>query len=224
MRVLAVDTALSACSVAVVETAEADALAHVSSIAMARGHAEALMPEVARVLEAAGGLEGIERVAVTVGPGSFTGLRVGLACARAIGLGAKIPVVGVTTLSALAAPWLALGDGATPVAVAIDARHERVFFQAFSADGRPLVTARLIEARDAARALGDGAAILVGSGAALVAAHAPPSARMVAGDAPDPLWVARLGAACDAPTSAPKPLYLKAADAHPQTQGRIARR
>ncbi|MFL1876831.1 tRNA (adenosine(37)-N6)-threonylcarbamoyltransferase complex dimerization subunit type 1 TsaB, partial [Hansschlegelia beijingensis] len=77
MRVLAIDTALGACSAAVVDTASG--AAHVASLAMERGHAEALMPEVKRVLDAAGGLAGVERVVVTVGPGSFTGLRVGLA-------------------------------------------------------------------------------------------------------------------------------------------------
>ncbi|WP_020179567.1 tRNA (adenosine(37)-N6)-threonylcarbamoyltransferase complex dimerization subunit type 1 TsaB [Methylopila sp. M107] len=225
MRVLAIDTALGACSVAVVDTDDDGAATHAVSRAMARGHAEALMPEVARALEAAGGLAAIERIAVTVGPGSFTGLRVGLACARALGLGARIPVVGVSTLSALVAPLL-IGDAAAPVAAAIDARHGRVFFQAFAPDGRPLVSARLVEARDAARAVGGGPALVVGSGAdEVVAAARDPSIRRADAslDAPDPVWVARLGAACDPADAPPRPVYLKAADAHPQTRGRIAR-
>lgn len=225
MRVLAIDTALGACSVAVVETEDDRARPHVSSLAMARGHAEALMPEVARVVAAAGGFAGIERIAVTVGPGSFTGLRVGLAAARAIGLGAKIPVAGVSTLAALAAPLLDSGDDA--VAAAIDARHGRVFFQSFAPDGRSLVPARLVEARDAARAIGGGPAFVIGSGAALVLEAAEDeSIRLAPGghDAPDPIWVARLGAACDPLQSPPRPLYLKAADAHPQERGRIPRR
>ena len=226
MRVLAIDTALSACSVAVVDTDDDAGPAHVASILMARGHAEALMPEVARVLESAGGLSSIQRIAVTVGPGSFTGLRVGLSCARALALGAGIPIVGVTTLSALVAPLLVRDDGVSPVAAAIDARHGRVFFQAFAADGRPLVSARLVEARDAARAIGGGPAWVVGSGAeAVVAAAEDASIRRADPglDAPDPAWVARLGAACDPQGSPPRPLYLKAADAHPQERGRIAR-
>lgn len=225
MRVLAIDTALGACSAAVVDTAGGPS--HVVSLDMARGHAEALMPEVKRVLDAAGGLAAVERVVVTVGPGSFTGLRVGLACARAIGLGAGLPVVGVTTLSALAAPVLDGGDGATPVAAAIDARHGRVFFQAFGGDGRSLVSPRLIEAREAARALGEGPALVVGSGADLVIAAADdPSIRKAEArhEAPEPVWLARLGAACDPAEQPPRPLYLKAADAHPQQGGRIARR
>ncbi|MDR4308591.1 tRNA (adenosine(37)-N6)-threonylcarbamoyltransferase complex dimerization subunit type 1 TsaB [Chelatococcus sambhunathii] len=227
MRVLAIDTALGACSAAVIDTADDDAPAYVASLAMERGHAEALMPEVARVLEAAGGLKTIDRIAVTVGPGSFTGLRVGLACARALGLGAGIPVVGVTTLSALVAPLLVVDSGALPVAAAIDARHGRVFFQAFAPDGRPLVSARLVEARDAARAIGGGPALVVGSGAdAVVAAAQDATIRRAdpALDAPAPAWVARLGGASEPEASPPKPLYLKAADAHPQERGRIARR
>ncbi len=225
MRVLAIDTALGACSAAVVDTASG--AAHVASLPMERGHAEALVPEVKRVLDAAGGLAGVERIVVTVGPGSFTGLRVGLACARAIGLGADLPVVGVTTLSALAAPVLDGGDGGTPVAAAIDARHGRVFFQAFAGDGRSLVSPRLIDAREAARALGEGPALVVGSGADLViaAAQAPLIRKAHARhEAPEPVWVARLGAACDPADQPPRPLYLKAADAHPQQGGRIARR
>jgi tRNA threonylcarbamoyladenosine biosynthesis protein TsaB len=227
MRVLAIDTALGACSVAVVDTDDEGAALYAVSIEMARGHAEALMPEVARALDAAGGLARIERLAVTVGPGSFTGLRVGLAAARALGLGAGLPVAGVSTLVALAAPILDAGDGSVPVAAAIDARHGRAFFQCFAGDGRDLVSARLIEARDAARAMGGGPVLIVGSGADLVLAEADDPSIVKADaphHAPDIVWVARLGAAADPSAAPPRPLYLKAADAHPQTGGRIARR
>lgn len=225
MRVLAIDTALGAASAAVVET-DSGGAEHVFSLAMARGHAEALMPLVRDALLSAGGLATVERIAVTVGPGSFTGLRVGLACARAIALGTGRKLVGVTTLAALAAPVIDDGDGDV-VAAAIDARHGRVFFQPFGPDGRSLSPARLVSARDAARATGEGAALLVGSGADAVL-EAADGGRLRKADAahvaPDPIWLARLGAACDPQSSPPRPLYLKAADAHPQTGGRIPRR
>ena len=72
---------------------------------MVRGHAEALMPLIARVMDAAAlGFAELDRIAVTTGPGSFTGLRVGIAAARGIALAAGKPAVGLTTLAAFAAP------------------------------------------------------------------------------------------------------------------------
>jgi tRNA threonylcarbamoyl adenosine modification protein YeaZ len=82
VRVLAIDTALAACAVAVFETDGARMLAR-ESLAMARGHAEALLPLIARVMDEAGiEFSALDRIAVTIGPGSFTGLRVGIAAAR----------------------------------------------------------------------------------------------------------------------------------------------
>jgi tRNA threonylcarbamoyladenosine biosynthesis protein TsaB len=191
---------------------------------MARGHAEALMPMVADVVAASGGLSGIDRLAVTVGPGSFTGIRVGLAAARALALATGKPLVGLTTLVALAVPLLAADDG-TPAAVAIDARHDRVYFQMFGRGARSLVPARLVTARDAARAAGTGPVNLVGSGAALVVAAAERTGlAAVAGSAIDPVWLARLGAAASEPSEPPRPLYLRGVDAQPQGGGQVARR
>ena len=105
---------------------------------MVRGHAEALMPLIARVMDA-GRLDfaQLDRIAVTTGPGSFTGLRVGIAAARGIALAATKPVVGLSTLAAFAAPHIA-ADDTMPVAVAIDARHDHVYLQVFGAGGRTL--------------------------------------------------------------------------------------
>ena len=88
MRLLAIDTALEACSAAVLDTAGGGIVAQESQ-AMTRGHAEALMPLIQRVMKAARlDFSELDRIAVTVGPGSFTGLRVGIAAARGIGLAA----------------------------------------------------------------------------------------------------------------------------------------
>src|SRR5258707_1135110 len=95
MRVLAIDTALEACSTAMLDTAHADVAAY-ESLPMARGHAEALIPLIARVMHRAGlTFAELDRIAVTTGPGSFTGLRVGISAARGIGLAAAKPVVGL---------------------------------------------------------------------------------------------------------------------------------
>src|SRR5262245_26640828 len=106
MLILAIDTALDACAAAVLDTETARMAAHESQ-PMKRGHAEALMPLIGRVLGRSGfSFAALDRIAVTTGPGSFTGLRVGLSAARGIALAAKKPVVGLTTLSAYAAPLI----------------------------------------------------------------------------------------------------------------------
>src|ERR1700724_4063210 len=134
MRILAIDTALEACAAGIIEMP--DRVLAEESVAMARGHAEALMPLLARVMNrAALGFPDLDRIAVTVGPGSFTGLRVGIAAARGIALAAGKPAVGLSTLSAFAAPHLA-EDETVPVLAAIDARHEHVYLQVFAAGGR----------------------------------------------------------------------------------------
>src|SRR5438309_424265 len=142
MRVLAIDTALEACSAAVLDTERGGILAS-ESIPMLRGHAEALLPLVSRVMSEAG-LEfgALDRIAVTVGPGSFTGLRVGVSAARGIAVAAGKPAIGLSTLSALAAPHVAARSGDTIMA-AIDGRNEQIYFQVFAPSGATIVAPRL---------------------------------------------------------------------------------
>jgi tRNA threonylcarbamoyladenosine biosynthesis protein TsaB len=227
MRLLALDTALAACSAAVFDTDGARMLAS-ESVAMARGHAEALMPLVARVMDKAGiDFSALDRIAVTVGPGSFTGLRVGIAAARGIALVSGKPAVGISTLSAYAAPQIANEEGATIIA-AVDARHDHVYLQVFASAGRTLVSPRIATIREAVRAGLPGPARIVGSGAGLIAAQwpagEPPPLLVEAQDAPAIAWVARLGAAAPKTDVAPTPLYLRAPDARPQDAARLARR
>src|ERR1700732_4807021 len=123
MRVLAIDCALDACAAAVFDSDAGTILASQTRI-MVRGHAEALMPLIARVMdEAEVEFKELDRIAVTVGPGSFTGLRVGIAAARGIALAAAKPAVGLSTLAGFAAPHIA-ADDTTPVAAVVDARHD----------------------------------------------------------------------------------------------------
>ena len=224
MRILAIDTALSACAACVLESDAAEPLA-AESMGMDRGHAEALLPLIDRVVSrVAGGFSAVHRVAVVVGPGSYTGLRVGIAAARAIGLAARIPVVGTTTLSALLAGLI---DEGRLIAAAIDARHGRIYFQAIAPGGRAIMAPALISVREAVRLLGDGPASLVGSGAAALAAEARAAgvdANVRAGPTtPDIVWVARLGLAADPGQALPKPLYLGAPNAAPQDHAKVAR-
>jgi tRNA threonylcarbamoyl adenosine modification protein YeaZ len=226
MRVLAIDTALEACSAAVFDTA-AGILAS-ETLPMVRGHAEALIPLIARVMQNAGiDFDALGRVAVTIGPGSFTGLRVGIAAARGIALAITKPAVGLSTLSAYAAPYIS-ADDTTPVMAAIDARHEQVYLQMFGPSGRTLIAPRITTIREAARAASPGAIRIVGSGANLVAAayttRENKPAVVDARPAPDIAWVARLGAAAAENQAPPNPQYLRAPDAQPQDAASLPRR
>jgi len=227
MRVLAIDTALAACSAAVLDTAVGGIVASESQ-PMTRGHAEALMPLLARVMKQSGIAFGdIDRVVVTTGPGSFTGLRVGIAAARGIALAAGIPAVGVSTLSAYAAPYLGVDD-TSPVVAAIDARRDNVYLQVFAPGGRTLVAPRLTALSEAVRAASDIAACIVGSAAPAVAAGlaktAPAPVSVDARAAPDIAWVAQIGTVVPEGSSPPKPQYLRAPDAQPQNAAQLPRR
>jgi tRNA threonylcarbamoyladenosine biosynthesis protein TsaB len=189
------------------------------SQAMKRGHAEALMPLIARVMKESGiAFEALDRVASTTGPGSFTGLRVGLSAARGIALAAGKPVVGLTTLTAYAAPVVA-ENGEFPIISAIDARHDYVYFQVVSGNGSPLIkpqVAPIAEALDASRF---GTPHLVGNAARILAdrwlADTPPPLMIDPQPAPDIAWVAWLAAAVSPESSPAKPYYLRAPDAKP---------
>ncbi len=219
MLILAIDTALEACAAGVLDT-DAGKLIAQESQAMKRGHAEALMPLVARVIKVSGaGFAELDRVAVTTGPGSFTGLRVGLSAARGIALAAGKPVVGVTTLTAYAAPVVNKGDE-HPVISAIDARHGHVYLQVVAGNGSSLLWPRLASIEEALEAGRFGAPHLVGNAARILAERwptdAPPPVQIDARPAPEIAWVGWLGAAIS-PDSAPaRPYYLRAPDAKPQ--------
>jgi tRNA threonylcarbamoyladenosine biosynthesis protein TsaB len=218
MLILAIDTALDACAAAVLDTGTSRLIARESQ-PMKRGHAEALMPLIARVMKEAGlRFTALDRVAVTAGPGSFTGLRVGLSAARGIALAAGKAVVGLTTLSAYAAPVVS-ESGEQPVITAIDARHDHVYFQAVNGDGSGLVTPQVAPIAEVLAAWRFGPPRLVGNAAQILAdrwpADAPPPVKVDAQGAPDIAWVAWLGAAVN-PNAAPaRPFYLRAPDAKP---------
>src|SRR2546423_9697601 len=166
MRVLAIDTALGACAAAVLDS-QAGAILASESVGMLRGHAEAIMPMIARVMDAARcEFTDLDRIAVTVGPGSFTGLRVGIAAARGIALASGKPAIGLSTLSAFAAPHVAARSDRTIVA-AIDARNEQAYFHVFAPNGTTTVSPRLDRGRAAGRAV-------PGVAAGITRSRAPP--------------------------------------------------
>jgi tRNA threonylcarbamoyladenosine biosynthesis protein TsaB len=218
MRILAIDTALDACSAAIFDT-ERDRMLAMQSREIGRGHAELLIPLVDEVMKSAGAtFDAIDRIAVTVGPGSFTGLRVGLSAARGFALAAQKPAVGVSTLAALTAPLITENE-AVPVVAVIDAKHGNLYMQMVGAGGRVLIAPRAVKLREAVRAVALGPVRIVGNGAAMLAAHWPaksPVPLLVDPRvAPDILWVARIGAAANPERALPRPLYLRLPDAKP---------
>jgi tRNA threonylcarbamoyladenosine biosynthesis protein TsaB len=218
MLILAIDTALDACSAAVLDTAASKVIA-LESQPMKRGHAEALMPLIARVMKQSGiAFTALDRIAVTTGPGSFTGLRVGLSAARGIALAAEKPVVGVTTLTAYAAPVVA-ENGEHPIISVIDARHDHVYFQVVSGDGSPLVKPSVAPIAEAIEAAQLGAPHLVGNAASILADRWPaatmPPFKIDTQAAPDITWVAWVGAAVSPEAAPARPFYLRAPDAKP---------
>ena len=201
--ILALDTCLFACSAAVVHDGAVLA-ARVEP--MSRGHQERLAPLVAEVMAEAGGVgfDQLDRIAVTVGPGSFTGLRVGLAFAKGLSAALAIPAVGVGSLEALAQPY----EGR--VFAVLDAKRGQVYLQAF-ADGAAVSAPDALPIETAAARVAELAPdILVGTGVALLA-QMRPSARAIALDHADPAAIAALGAS-RSPVP-PRPLYLRAPDA-----------
>ncbi len=225
MKVLALDTATAACSVAV--WCGGGLRAHRFS-EMERGHAEALMPMVEAVMDEARLAYGdLDLVATTVGPGTFTGLRVGLAAARGLALAGDLPIAGVSTLEALAHGVGRERRAGRAVVAALDARRGEVYVQPFGADLAPLDSPRALAPETAAGALPPGPVVLVGDGAGLVAAALGRARDDVAvAEAPrlpDAAVVAELCAGRFAggalPRRPPSPLYLRPWGARPPQPG-----
>jgi tRNA threonylcarbamoyl adenosine modification protein YeaZ len=221
MRLLAIDTALEACSVAVVH---GDAEPVLLTETIGKGHAERLMPMIGEAMERAGlGFAELDRIAVTVGPGSFTGVRVGIAAARGLSLVHGTPLVGIGTLAVHAAEARSLVGNLSVLAV-IDARREELYGQPFSAAGIEREPARAAAARVLASSFEAGM-VLAGSGSDLLAA-ALTSQYSIAHrrSAPDIGTLLKLGAVAHQSAEPPCPVYLRPPDAKPQTTVRIARR
>lgn len=196
--VLAIDTAAPRLQLALLL---ADGRVDTSIDDIATGHAELIFARIQALLARHGvGYAHFDRVAVTTGPGSFTGLRIGLSAARGIGLAQKIPVVGVPSLFAIA-----LGQPrGVAKSVLLDARRGEAYVQNFATDGTALDAARLLPMEGARAAVQPGA-LLVESPFVDIAA------------------LARFGADADPARYPPEASYVRDADAKPQGAARIAR-
>jgi tRNA threonylcarbamoyladenosine biosynthesis protein TsaB len=225
MLILALDTASSLCAVCVFDTASGTVL-HDITEDLGTGHAVRLMPMIDEALQAAGAtLRDIGLLACSIGPGSFTGVRVGVAAARGLMQATGVAGRGVSTLQALAMDAVALAQG-RPVRVLIDARRACAHAQDFGPDGAPLNAPVLLALEDAS--LGEEGFALAGSGAALVTrdallGHASTGsvsafARLAA------LPVSQSGGLLPQTSLTISPLYLRGADAKRQEGFALARR
>lgn len=225
MNILAFDTCFGACSVAVgrglggpqPQTVDLDA-------PMLSGHAEHLMPMIADVMTRAGlSFTDLDRVAVTTGPGTFTGTRTGIAATRALALATGCATVGLSSLAVMAA---ACAASSTPLAVVVDARRGEVYLQTF-ANGAPLSEPEIVTIESAANAGPEGPITFAGSGAAAVAEVALRRGRSATAIEPDllPRAADMLAMAIRMPPSDTplRPLYLRPPDAKPQTANILTR-
>ena len=203
---LAIDTALADCQAALIA---ADGSVRAYSGGPSQGDAEAVVDHVSAVFADAGAdFSDVDRIAVTVGPGSFTGVRVGVAFAKGLSFARGIPAVGVTTLEAMAH---AVGG---TVMTAIDARHGAVF-ALLSVDG-PIKMKRM-EVDEALELAKDVGARIVGQAAAIEA--------LGEGDVVPGIELTSVAALAsgDGEGREPTPLYLAPVDAHPQAHKILAR-
>jgi tRNA threonylcarbamoyladenosine biosynthesis protein TsaB len=211
MNILAVDTALGACSVAVFAGDKAAARRFEP---MDRGHAEALAPMVEEAMSSAGiAFAALDRLGVTIGPGTFTGQRVGLAFMRGLRLALQCPLVGVTSLEVMACQ--AMEETGVALAAAVhDARDGALYFQLCRQEA-PVSEPLLLDFTDAVAriaAVGEPITLAGASSERLLESPIVCSQRIVRSSVvlPDALWVARLAKSRPVPSSVPAPLYLHA--------------
>lgn len=218
MNLLAIDTAASLCAACLLDT-ETDRELGRAAVDLGKGHAEHLMGVIDAALDTAGLAYGdLHMVAVCVGPGSFTGVRVGVAAARGLALALKIPAVGVSSLEALAAA--ARRDHPDDeILVLLDAGRGGIYAARYDAAGEESRPPALVTLAEAASMAGEGVAVLAGSGADAVLAAAGGIERKIVSRAAtaDIGYYARLAARRGLPGRPPSPLYLRGADAKPQT-------
>jgi len=206
LKILAVDTALGACSVAVLDGEKI--LAHHFE-EMARGHAEALAPMVEKSMGKAGiSFAALDRLAVTTGPGTFTGQRVGLAFMRGLKVALKKPLIGITTLEAMA-----FATGAERAAAIHDAKREEAYLLLWDKT-ETILPPTVMPFQEASKRIGAfGPCALCGTGAVQAKAALGAQFNLTEIRQPDALWVGKLAMTRPVSDLSPVPLYLRAPDA-----------
>ncbi len=222
MNLLAFDTSVGVCSVAIRKDEHVVARRHET---LSKGHAERIVPMIQSVLTEADVRYGeIDFIAVTVGPGTFTGIRIGLSAARGIALTTGVPVIGVPTLDVIAEGARALGslDKQSAITVFHDARRDELFCQVFPrvTDDSPS-SPSLITLVDALSIIPSGGATVVGSGVSRlkdrIVSERPDVTISDAPNSPDAVHLSSIGTALArrglTEKWPPEPLYIRAPDA-----------
>lgn len=244
MTLLAIDCAASLCAACVYDQARDTELGReVRDIG--KGHAEQLMDVIAKALAAGGkAYADLDRIAVSVGPGSFTGVRVGVSTARGLALALKIPAVGVTTLEAIAAEAVRMAENATSITddaghrtsdsgrvasdsvlAAIDAGRDGIYVAVYDRFGSVQYDPVIMTLEEAAGLASRERLALAGSAAGRIAAlMGEAEVTGFEGATADIAIYAQIAAGRGTPVERPKPLYLRAPDAKPQAGFVLPRR
>jgi tRNA threonylcarbamoyl adenosine modification protein YeaZ len=225
VNILAIDTCMQACSAAVM----AGGKIHYHYEEIGKGHAERLLPMVDKVMQEVGiSYRELAQVAVTNGPGTFTGVRIGVAAARGIMLAANIPAVAASSLHVMSAGYSLKYNPDIPVTVAVDARREQLYIQSFGKTGVPEGKPLILSVMQAVSTLPTKPCIIIGSGASILAE----AARQVdkeytafdIGIQPDASVLADMACKLELSGGVPCPLYLRPPDAKPQIGKTAARK
>jgi tRNA threonylcarbamoyl adenosine modification protein YeaZ len=213
--ILAIDTASTLCAACIYDT-EAGVEQSRSVIDIGKGHAEHLMAVVESTMKQAGvDYSGLGAVAVSVGPGSFTGVRVGVSAARGFAMALKIPAIGVTTLEAIAAEARER-FGARSVMSALDAGRDEINAAIYDELGMQVYGPSVTALSDAAELAREYSPVLAGSAAIAIAAEASDKFDMGLTLATADILIYAKLAALKGSGEKPKPIYLREADAKPQ--------
>ena len=222
MNILALDTSMGACSAALLRSETAGKRLIARREIMERGHAEALLPMVDEIMRESGAtFAGLDRIAATVGPGSFTGVRIAIAAARGFALVTQASLWGPDSLTVMAAEASAAyaGEGG-PFAVAVDARRDKLYVGIYSAEGERIEGPLLLSPEEAAERLPGYLKVAVGSGASSLILAAAARGLSIAPSLPDlqpsAAALAELALLARDCTDTLRPLYVRPADAKPQ--------
>ncbi|MBV2142150.1 tRNA (adenosine(37)-N6)-threonylcarbamoyltransferase complex dimerization subunit type 1 TsaB [Falsochrobactrum sp. TDYN1] len=225
MKILALDTAASWCAAAIYDSERDLVLAQVSEN-IGKGHAEVLMDYVGRAMtEAATAMSQIDRVAVNIGPGSFTGVRIGVSAARGFALALGRPAIGISAFEALACET-AETYPAKPVLVLLDAHRGEIYAQVFSANGTAQAAPMVLSREEATGFAGGQSAetVLAGSAANAINEALAGAFTVIRGEPTGRIGTYAKLASLRETGEAPKPLYMRGPDAKPQTGFALPRR